>query len=118
MFPVYTFKQQLLSSYVRCYHSIYSGLSKSGLSISCQIMTSYKLVEDYVDSFGAVPIVINTANQTIDQVLHLTRMFLNDLYRINSLQGNAPLKYWKMQLRYGVQNLFGYYEVLKDLAQK
>jgi len=45
-------------------------------------------------------------------------MFVNDLYKINSLQGNAPLKYWKMQLKYGVQSLFGYYESLKQLAQK
>jgi len=61
MFPVYTFKQQLLSSYIKCYDSLYSN-SKLGLSISCQIMTSYKLVEDYADSYGAVPIVINPMN--------------------------------------------------------
>lgn len=32
-----------------------------------------------------------------------------DLNRINSLQGEAPLKYWKMCINYGIQCIFGYY---------
>lgn len=108
MFPVYSFKQQLISSYIKSFNLIYAGQSQTGLSISCQIMTSYKLVEDYADSNRAAPISVNQSDD-INEVQHLTRMLIYDLDKITSLQGNAPLKYWRMQLKYGIEGLFAYY---------
>ena len=44
LFPYYPFKKLLLEQYVRCFHDIYAGNSTKGMSIACQIITSYKLI--------------------------------------------------------------------------
>jgi hypothetical protein len=80
-------------------------------------MTSYKLVEDYVGLPGAIPIIIEEEEKMADLV-HLTKMLSYDLYRINHLQGDAPVKYWGLQIRYGIASMFGYYETLKSLARR
>lgn len=59
MFPYYTFKQQLIATYMKSFSSLYANSSQTGLSISCQIITSHKLVEDYADTNGAVPILVD-----------------------------------------------------------
>ena len=67
MFPYYAFKQQLISAYMKTFNVLYANQSQTGLSISCQIITSYKLVEDYADSHGAVPILV-TPSLNITQI--------------------------------------------------
>ena len=108
MFPYYPFKQQLIANYISCYSTVYAGEDRAAQSISCQIMTSYKLVEDYAESKFAVPISVNTGEK-LSSVCHLTKMMTWDLNKINSLTGEAPEKYWKMQINHGIVNLFGYY---------
>jgi hypothetical protein len=50
MFPYYTFKQSLIKAYMACFFQLYAGdrQADSGQSLACQILTSYKLVEDYI----------------------------------------------------------------------
>lgn len=59
MFPYYPFKKLLLSKYFKCFESLYASDESKGQSIACQIVTSYKLIEDYSDSSEAVPIIIH-----------------------------------------------------------
>jgi hypothetical protein len=61
MFPYYPFKQQLLAAYVHCFPQVYIGDEdgNNGESLSCQILTSYKLVEDYIEMEGSVPLGSN-----------------------------------------------------------
>lgn len=58
MFPYYPFKQLLIAEYIACYSDVYAFESTKGMSIACQIMTSYKLIEDYINIKGAKPITI------------------------------------------------------------
>jgi hypothetical protein len=58
MFPLYEFKKQLLATYIKYFVRIYKGDStlSYGQSLSCQILTSYKLVEDYIQSENSLPL--------------------------------------------------------------
>lgn len=108
MFPYYPFKQQLITNYFKCFSSLYGSEHRKGESIACQIVTSYKLVEDYSDSKDAIPIIIPESDK-ISDVSHKTKMMTYDLHRINTLQGEAPLKYWSLVIRHGIRSMFGYY---------
>jgi len=50
MFPYYQFKKQLIAAYIDYFGSLYAGdtSGNAGQSLSCQILTSYKLVEEYI----------------------------------------------------------------------
>ena len=54
----------------------------------------------------------------MSQLIHLTKVFTYNLNRIHQLQGDAPIKYWGLQIKYGIVSMFGYYETLKSLARK
>ena len=50
MFSYYPFKMAILKHYIQNYGSIVDGSKvgvENGLSVSCQLVTSYKLVEQY-----------------------------------------------------------------------
>ena len=87
------------------------------MSIACQIMTSYRLVEDYSIAEGSRPITIQVS-ENISEVHHLTKMMTYDLDRIQGLQGNVTFRYWKMLITHGITGIFGYYESLKLVARK
>lgn len=108
MFPYYPFKQQLIANYIKCFSTLYASEHRKGESIACQIMTSYKLVQGYSESKDAVPIIIPESHK-ISEAYHKTKMMTHDLNRINSLQGEAALKYWELVIRYGIQSMLGYY---------
>jgi hypothetical protein len=61
MFPYYAFKKQLMAAYMACFVQIYAGdrAADSGQSLSCQLLTSYKLVDDYIASAGSLPLGFN-----------------------------------------------------------
>ena len=51
LFPYYPIKNAIIDHYIRNYHLIINGVeiaSKVACSISCQLLTSYKVVKDYV----------------------------------------------------------------------
>ena len=73
MFPYYPFKQLLIAQYIQNFENVYAAEQIKGMSIGCQIMTSYKLIEDYADLEGAKPFYIKASNN-IGQVHHLTKM--------------------------------------------
>lgn len=55
MFPYYPFKLDIIKHYIQNYGDIVDGAQGSAskaLSISCQIMTSYKVVDQYSKEFN------------------------------------------------------------------
>lgn len=115
MFPYYEFKRQLLAAYIECYPRFYVSeeACMPGQSIACQILTSYKLVEDYVESNHSQPICYNISNITDqDHISCVSSMLFADLEKISKLQDPVPEKYMKLQTSEGVKSIFTYHHLI------
>lgn len=86
-----------------------------GQSIACQILTSYKLVEDYIDSHHSQPLCYNISNITDqDHVNCVSSMLFTDLDKISKLQEPVPEKYMKLQTSAGVKSLFTFHHLINQ----
>lgn len=86
-----------------------------GQSIACQILTSYKLVEDYIDSHHSQPICYNISNITDqDHISCVSSMLFADLEKISKLPDPVPGKYMKLQTSAGVKSIFTFHSLINQ----
>ena len=82
MFPYYEFKKVLLATYIQSFPHLYLNEEScmAGQSLACQILTSYKLVEDYIDSPNSQPIGYNIKGIVDSEHMnYLSSMLCSDL---------------------------------------
>lgn len=122
MFPYYPFKQLLLSNYFTYFHLIYDGTDSAmstGTSIACQLLTSYQLVGDLVQSKGQLGlgelIVKKKSQKKTNSVVYL---LIHDFHYFSKLQGDTPKIFWQFQVRRGIDKIFLSYEQFKSEAAK
>lgn len=71
----------------------------NAISISCQIITSYKLIEQYAGSENIGIGQKSAKPKDIAGLKNYYAMFSHDIGSLTELSGNAPYLYWKMHIK-------------------
>lgn len=122
MFPYYPFKSSILKHYMENFGLVVNGTENStscASSISCQLVTSHKLVEQYatentVGMGQKTPIPLGN----LSQLENFYYMLVHDLKCICDLIEGAPLAYWRMHLKSGIDNIFQYENIGRKWVDK
>lgn len=123
MFQYYPFKKLLLSTYIRNFSMIYNddeNSSSRGTSISCQLLTSYQLVREYVLGKENLPIGADIDITRIRSFDTLYYVLLHDLNYITKLQEDTPKTYFTFHFKNKdcILKLFEYRKVIKNEQDK
>ena len=105
MFGYYPFKMELIRVYIQKYGDIIAGEKgfSCGGTLSCQLMTSYQLVQKYCEKNnialgqGSKKASLENNMSIINFRRYYIRLFY-DLEYINKLKWTASLTYWKMHI--------------------
>jgi len=123
MFSYYPFKLEILKHYIKNYGLILNGTKPSidnALSISCQIITSYKLVEQYTHENNQGLGQSNAVPQKSKTLFKYYQMYCQDLASLCQLSEGAPFSYWRMHINTNesLKSIFYYYDFLMKRAKK
>ena len=121
LFPFYPIKNAITNHYIKNYHLIINGnqqASKVACSISCQLLTSYKVIKEYTENNSEGLAQRIKYPDDLDLIENISSTIFFDMNFLSKLQEGVNFSYWKMHIKSGIDSIFGYYDVLKKKVKQ